>query len=699
MPLPERREGEEHKAFIQRCMADDVMVREFPDAGQRQAVCESQAKGQAQMAKSNEQKRVDLLCDAELQITAAAGQGESAALPTFHMLAYTGGPMSVGSFPVPVVIDLAGLVVRGQKIPIREGHHHRIGHSTSVTVDAQGGQIAADGVVSCTSRYAREVVADAQQGFPWQASIGARVVRSQFLPEKKMAKVNGRDVSGPCQIVREAILAEISFVEIGADMNTHTSVAAQEKENQNMSEQASGNDQPQEVVAEAKPAAVTPAVPDVESEIAARLERAAAIQAACGDHLDIAAKALREKWSVEKAQLEVMRAERPLPPDSGNDERQRESTSNAVLAAALCMHERIADDKTLLAEYGEQVVNDAGAISKCGLRGVVDLAARAKGREISTLRGSDWIRAAFSTVDMPGILGPVANKALAAAFSGINAVVPRIARTASHVNFHSHTVYSMALNGDLEEIAPDGELKHMNMSEESYTRQLKTRGAVLTITRQDLINDELGAFSQAAQAIGRKAAIARERAMFALFNATGAGASHFTTARGNYFEGAATNLQSSSLATAVQMFADQTGPDGDPILVEPKILLVPSALKVTAKELMSSQYLLATGLASTSAARRDPAQNVWQGAFEPMSTTLLGATYDDGSNTAWYLLADPADLPACEIAYLNGQAEPIVEYFGLDQNVDTLGVSWRCYYDFGCALAEYRAGLKSKGAA
>ena len=69
------------------------------------------------------------------------------------------------------------------------------------------------------------------------------------------------------------------------------------------------------------------------------------------------------------------------------------------------------------------------------------------------------------------------------------------------------------------------------------------------------------------------------------------------------------------------------------------------------------------------------------------------------SSTAWYLLGDPNDLAALEIAYLNGQSTPNVEFFGMDTNPEVLGVSWRVFYDFGVALGEYRAGVKSKGAA
>jgi phage major head subunit gpT-like protein len=149
------------------------------------------------------------------------------------------------------------------------------------------------------------------------------------------------------------------------------------------------------------------------------------------------------------------------------------------------------------------------------------------------------------------------------------------------------------------------------------------------------------------------------------------------------------------------MFRDMKGKDNDPTMIEPRLLLVPTALEETAKALMDrSAVVIATALGSTSASKREPAVNVWAGAFEPVVSEWLSASTLTGySSTAWYLLADPNDVPAIEVSYLNGNENPVVEFFGLDSEANTLGVTWRAYFDFGVDLAEYRAGVKSKGAA
>ena len=70
-----------------------------------------------------------------------------------------------------------------------------------------------------------------------------------------------------------------------------------------------------------------------------------------------------------------------------------------------------------------------------------------------------------------------------------------------------------------------------------------------------------------------------------------------------------------------------------------------------------------------------------------MATPYLNnASIPGNSATAWYLLADPADVAAVEILYLNGRRTPTIE--GGQTDFDTLGMQWRAYFDFGVAMQE-----------
>jgi hypothetical protein len=44
MPIPTPKPNEEKNAFIARCMSDEKMLQEFPEAAQRLAVCQTQLK-------------------------------------------------------------------------------------------------------------------------------------------------------------------------------------------------------------------------------------------------------------------------------------------------------------------------------------------------------------------------------------------------------------------------------------------------------------------------------------------------------------------------------------------------------------------------------------------------------------------------------------------------------------------------------
>ena len=380
----------------------------------------------------------------------------------------------------------------------------------------------------------------------------------------------------------------------------------------------------------------------------------------------------------------------------------RGEAAQPVLEAALCRTYHVDTEARLLAEYGPETMNRTDALRGLGLRELAAICAASEGIRLPRAVGGDYMRRAASTLALPGILGNVANKAVAGAFLATRQIAPRISRPVSVRNFHTQTVYSLALNGDLELVGNTGQLDHLNAGEESWTRKLQTRGAVLRISRQDWIDDDAGAFVDNGQRIGRKCVLSRERATGLLVNATGAGASFFTTDHANYISGAATNLQHAALSQLVTAFRNQTGPDGDPVSIEPRILVVPPELEEIALALMDpNRTLIATALGSTAAAKKEPAANVWAGKFsvevwEWLNKTIAGTA---GSTTAWYLFASPADVAAVEIAYLDGNQQPTLEFFGISQDVDVLGMSWRAFWDFAPNLAEFRAAAKSKGAA
>jgi phage head maturation protease len=134
--------------------------------------------------------------------------------------------MSVGGFYSPVIVDLGGLKAARDKIPVLLDHDSAriIGQTDGITIDASG--VSLTGSITGEDENASSVITHARNGFEWQASIGANIVRQEFLKAGEKAVVNGREVSGPLVIAREARLYETSFVAIGADSQATANVAA-----------------------------------------------------------------------------------------------------------------------------------------------------------------------------------------------------------------------------------------------------------------------------------------------------------------------------------------------------------------------------------------------------------------------------------------------------------------------------------------
>ena len=157
----------------------------------------------------------------------------------------------------------------------------------------------------------------------------------------------------------------------------------------------------------------------------------------------------------------------------------------------------------------------------------------------------------------------------------------------------------------------------------------------------------------------------------------------------------ATALVIDGLTQAEQLFLDQVDPDGNPLAVTPVILLVPNAIYALAGQLMNATEIREDGNASKS---KYPTNNPHAGKFRVhRSSYLSNAKYTGNSTKAWFLLADPNDLPVIEVAFLNGQERPTVESADADFNV--LGIQMRGYHDFGVAKQDFRGGVKLKGEA
>jgi hypothetical protein len=667
----------------------------------------------------NVQRSLALTAHAQIELEAAGDGAEAQSrIPRFRMVAYTGVPMRIAAWRYPVIVDLAGLHIPSQSRPIRFSHDPGagIGHTDSIRIE--GGQLIATGLVSRDTAIAREIVASAKNGFPWQASIGSSVEEFEFVKDGQNVLVNGQSYKGPLNVVRKATLGEISFVDLGADGATTASIAAQQRqESPDMSVSNDNSTDPSQVAATAEAnatatveaAATVMATADdpvaqMRTRAAAESARIAAVRKLCIKHPDVEATAISEGWDVTRTELEVLRASRPAVPymitgaTSGGGA-QGGMDSNQVLEAACMLTAGLSNLDKL---FDEQTLDAASKRFRGGI-GLQELLLEAawangySGRNFRDHRavlrfafGHDVNAAGQSSIDIGGILSNVANKFLLEGFFSVERTWRNITAVRNVSDFKTVTSYRLIGKDQYEKVLPGGELKHGTLGEQSYSNKADTYGLLLSIDRRDVINDDLGAITTVPRKLGRGSGLKINDVFWAEFLAN---SNFFKTANKNYLEGADTALSIDGLTKAEVAFLDQVDPDGKPIGVMPAIALVPTALSAIGTQLYKSLELRET----TSNAKY-PVANPHQGKFRvEVSRYLANALYTGHSAKAWYLLADPNDLPVIEVAFLNGQESPTIETAEADFNV--LGVQMRGYHDFGVALQEPRGGVKAKGEA
>lgn len=677
----------------------------------------------------------------------------------FQILAYSGGVLNVDGFPSGVVVDLAGLETPGS-IPILIDHEKSVEATLGLTdnIHNAGTSLTLAGTVTGQSAKSLQVIAQSNAGHTWQASIGAMVIESEEISAGQTATANGQTFTGPVTIARRSVLRETSVLPMGADSTTSVNLAASARRFLKGSAAMSFEDfckslgldaatlTPEAAAVlqtaftatqapTAPPVAAAPVAPvaqpiiaptaaagatalTIQASIAAdrkaesdELIRRSEIKAkANGDDI-IAATGIREGWSVEKVELEVMK-KRDITARAGvTSFRGAESDPDnmpRVLEAALCITRKIKDvdkqfdDKTLQAAHSQF---RRGA----GLQQIMLTAAAANGmlmqpgmritpgniREVLAHCCPDGrqIQAAFSSLSLPGILSNVANKEILQGYMEEDAVWREIAQIKSVSDFKTVTSYRMLDNMEYEKLGAGGVIKHGTLGEESFTRSVDTYAKMFSLTRQDIINDDLGAFDDLRNRIGRGGAIKLNDLFWVTF--LGNKATIFTAARTNYIEGATTNLGTDGVGLGLgqKAWRQRTSPTADGtkrVSGMAKFILVPPELETIADALYAARNIASVKVSDV---------NTFANKYTPIVANQLSDTSITGySTTAWYLLGDKSQGSPVVVSFLNGQETPTVE--SADADFNTLGIQFRGYHDFGCDLGDgYLNALMSKGAA
>lgn len=342
---------------------------------------------------------------------------------------------------------------------------------------------------------------------------------------------------------------------------------------------------------------------------------------------------------------------------------------------------------------GETVKIDPGEF-----RGVsmVDLAreslalagVRANSRQPRDIMGQAFTaRAAITqgTGDFPLLLESTLHKVLIASYAITPDKWTRFCGKTTVSDFRAHNLYRRGTFGVLDAVDENGEFKQKPIPDGAREQlTASTKGNIITLSRQALINDDLGAFSDLAVDLGRAAKLTVEVDVFAYINSnpnTGDGNAFFSAAHGNLKASGAPPTVTEVDAMR-QLMAQQKDLSGNEFLeIDPSIWLGPLSLGGAARVTNGSQY--------------DP-----DTANKLQRTNIAFGVFDDIVDTArltgngWYTFADPAVAPAIVVGFLDGVEEPFLDS---EEGWRVDGTEWKVRLDYGVAGVNPASAAKNNG--
>jgi hypothetical protein len=306
----------------------------------------------------------------------------------------------------------------------------------------------------------------------------------------------------------------------------------------------------------------------------------------------------------------------------------------------------------------------------------------ARGKSTRLMSGAEIIRAAHTTSDFPALLGEAGNRVLLDGYNAYAGGVKQISRKSSARDFRAKSLLRLGEFPALLKVAEHGEVKSGTIAEAKESYSLATFARIFALTRQAIINDDMGAFEMV-RLYGRAAAELEAAQLVGLLTsnpAMGDGQPLFSTAHGN-LAAAGGAISIPTLGEALRAMRTQKGLDKKtPINVIPRFLVVPAALEVVALQVTAE-------INATQASDVNP--------FTGRLVPIVDPRLDLHSATAWYVAADPALAPALEHSYLEGEEGPALTE---QQGFEVMGTQWRVHMDFGCGVVSHEGLYKNPGA-
>ncbi len=338
------------------------------------------------------------------------------------------------------------------------------------------------------------------------------------------------------------------------------------------------------------------------------------------------------------------------------------------------------------AGYGEgNEKEEIRNLSGMGFRDIAIQTLKYDGIDASRMNSDELFKRALS----PGgafvsVMDNTVNKSMAKAYQSAPTTFEKWTTKGSETNFKGSTRYRISEAGELTKITENGEFEFDEMTDEGVKTSIATFGKSFGLTREALLNDDLGILTRVPMAY----VVAAKRGINKLAYKTLASnptiydkQKLFDSKHKN--QGTTGALSVKSIGEFRTLLRKQTNLRDKEVLNIPlKYILVPAALETTAEQLLLS--------ASDINGAHSGVINPFRGKFEIISDAEL----DQYSETAYYGIGDKNVAESIVVSYLNGKEAPTLES---QIAFDRLGINYRIFIDYGVNVVDYRAMVMNAG--
>lgn len=531
-----------------------------------------------------------------------------------------------------------------------------------------------------TDEQSETIFQKVQSGTLQGVSVGYAIYRYEVLKDEDTKSTNGR-FNGPAYIVTDWEPLEISIVSVPADATVgvgrsaeeiHTSIDTQE-ETKRMDEKAIVTTE--EVKSTPVETGITQE--DLQKAMEQERKRTSEITALFRDFdVEGADEAIVMGVSVDEARAMVMDQLRAR--NKGVSVTMGEAESDKFRAAA--------QDAVLMA-VGIPVADAAPGANELRGHSLVELARESLQREGLQANFGDNMelarQAINSTSTFPAIMSNLANKSVMTGFTEAETTFQIWAGKGSNRDFKEAARVALSEAGNLELVPEGGQFQQDYLGEASARTKVATYGKLFSLTRQAIINDDLGLFSKIATKYGSAAKRLVNKMVYAQLTGNVKmqdNVALFDTKHGNV-AGTGEALSVKAIAKAITAMRRQKGITGEATLnITPKYLVVPPELEMTAYQIVNSTAAV-DGVNSGVA-------NPYKGRF------IVVADAELTDPDAWYLVADATQHDTIEVTYLNGVETPRLE---TRQGFDVDGIEYKVAFDCGVSALDFRGVFKNAG--